>query len=94
MTLAYLIAYLFVATVLIAIAAAAYKGLPIANVFAPMRTWPGFYFSLATLGLAGVLIALQLAGYLNLLGQRPITWAALLGLIYLGATVAYQLRNA
>ena len=94
MTLAYLIAYAFVATVLISIAAAAYKGLPIANVFAPIRTWPGLCFSLATLGLAGVLIALQFAGVLGLLGQRPIAWAGLLGLIYCWTTIACQLRNA
>ena len=74
MTLAHLIAYAWLATILVAIAAAGYKGLPIANVLAPIRSLQGFYFSLATLGLAGVLIAVQLAGYLDLLGQRPITW--------------------
>ncbi len=63
------------------IAAATYKSLPIAYVFAPIRYWPGFYFLLVTLGSAG---AVRLAGYLDLLGQRPITWAVLLGLIYLG----------
>ena len=40
LTLAHLIAYAFVVTVLIDVTAAAYKGLPISNVFSPMRSWP------------------------------------------------------
>jgi len=94
MTVAHLIAYAWIATVVVGVALAAWKGLPVLHTFAPIHTWPGFYFSLAVLAVMCGLAVLQLASDALLLGQEPIVWAALIALLYAWVCIGRQLRRS
>ena len=78
MTAAHLIAYAWIATVVVTIALAARRGVPIVNAFGWIDSRPGFYFSAAVLAVVCGLAVLQLASDALLLNQAPMTWAALL----------------
>jgi hypothetical protein len=51
----HLLVYLEILTPIVAIAAAAYRGLPIFHAFAPVRTWPALWPSVAAFGVVTVL---------------------------------------
>ena len=94
MTLPVLIAIAWIATVVFAIGLANRRGMPILSAFAPIRTYPGLYFSLATLAVACLFASMQFLTDLKPLGQQPITLASLFALLYLWVTLAYQLKKA
>ena len=94
MTAAHLIAYAWIATFIFAVYLAAGRGIPILHAFAPIRTYPGFYFSLAILAVACLFASLQFLSDVRPFGQQPITLASLFALIYSWTTIAYQLRKA
>jgi hypothetical protein len=89
-----LLAYSVILSVAIAIAIAAYRGLPILHVFAPVRTWTAFWLSLTALVVTSELVAVQLRGRLDLFSQPPMAWAILVALIYCWATIVYQVRRS
>jgi hypothetical protein len=88
-----LITYAWIATVVFVVYLAAGRGIPILHAFAPIHSRPGFYFSLAVLAVVSGLAVLQLALEALLLGQTPITWAALIALIYAWVCIGRQLRK-
>ncbi len=89
-----LIAYAWIATVVVTIALAARRGVPIINAFGWIDSRPGFYFSLIVLAVVCGLAVLQLASDALLLGQAPVTWAALIALLYAWACIGQQLRRS
>jgi hypothetical protein len=80
-------------TLALAIAGNVRKGRPVLNAFAPIRTYPGLYFSLASLAVACLFASLQFLTDVKPLGQQPITLASLFALVYSWVTIAYQLRK-
>lgn len=78
-----LLTYLAILTPLVAVAAAAYRGLPILYVFAPVNTWPALWLGVAAFGVITSLVVFQ-----------AFTWAMLVALIYCWGTIGYQLRQA
>ena len=88
------IAYAWLATVVVTIALAAGRRVPILNAFGWINSRPGFYCSLTVLAVVCGLAVLQLASDALLLGQAPIVWAALIALLYAWACIAHQLRKA
>ena len=89
-----LIAYAWIATLIFTVYMAAGRGIPILHAFAPIRTYPGLFFSLATLAVACLLASLQFLSDVRPFGQQPITLASLFALVYCWTTIAYQLRKA
>lgn len=93
MTLAQLIAFAWIVTVVFTIGLANRRGLPVLHAFAPIRTYPGLYFSLAILAAACLFASLQFLTEVKPLGQQPITLASLFALVYCWATIGHQLRK-
>lgn len=89
-----LIAYAWIATAILTVYLAVGRGIPILHAFAPIRTYPGLYFSLGILAVACLFASLQFLTDIEPLGQQPITLASLLALIYCWVTICYQLRKA
>ena len=94
MTAAHLIAFAWIATVLVTIALAARRRIPILNAFGWIDSGPGFYFSLVVLAVVSGLAVLQLALGAPLLNQAPVTWAALIALLYAWVCIARQFRRS
>ena len=89
-----LIAYAWIATVVVTIAVAARRDIPILHAFGPIRTYPGLYLSLALLAIACLFASLQFLSDAKPFGQQPITLASLFALVYCWATIAHRLRKA
>ncbi len=89
-----LIALAWIATVVFTIGHANRRGLPILHAFAPIRTYPGLYFSLVTLAVACLFASMQFLSDLKPLGQQPITLASGFALVYYWVTTTYPLRKA
>ena len=89
-----LIAYAWIATVLVATALAAGRRIPIVNAFGWIDSRPGFYCLLVVLAVVSGLAMLQLASDAPLLNQAPVTWAALIALLYAWACIAQQFRQS
>ncbi len=87
------VAYAWIATVVVTIAVAARRGVPILHAFGPIRAYPGLYVSLALLAIASLLVSLQFLSDVQPFGQQPITLATLVALLYSWMTITYQLRN-
>jgi hypothetical protein len=68
--LAVLIAVAWIAAVVYTIGLASRRGVPVLHAFAPIRTYPGLYFSLATLALACLFAAMQFLTNLKPLGRQ------------------------
>ena len=93
MTLAHLIAYAWLATVVVTIVLAARRGVPIVNAFGSIDSRPGIYCSLAVLAVVGLLAILQLKTGTLMLRQQPMSWAMLLVLFYAWACIGFVLRK-
>ncbi len=89
-----LIAYAWLATVVITIVVAAGRRIPILNAFGWIDSRPGFYCSLIVLAVVCGLAMMQLASDTLLLNQAPVTWAALIALLYAWACIGQQLRRS
>jgi hypothetical protein len=89
-----LIALAWIATVVYIIGLASRRGVPVFHAFAPIRTYPGLYFSLATLAVASLFASMQFFSNYQPLGQQPITIASAFALLYAWVTIGYQLRKA
>ena len=89
-----LIAYAWIATVVVTIALAARRRIPIVNAFGWIDSRPGFYCSLVVLAIASLLASLHFLSDVKPFGQQPITLASLFALIYCWTTIAHQLRKA
>ena len=85
--------YAWIATAIFTVYLAAGRGIPILHAFAPIRTYPGLYFSLAILAVASLLASLHFLTDVEPFGQQPITLASLFALVYCWTTIAYQLRK-
>ncbi len=88
----HLIAYAWLATIIVTIAVAAGRDIPILNAFGLINSRPGFCSSLVVLAIVCVLAAMQLYSESLLFGQQPMTWAMLIMLIYAWCCIGYQLR--
>jgi len=89
-----LIAYAWLTTVLVTIALAGCRGIPILNAFGWIDTRRGLYASLIVMATVCGLVALQLAYDAQLLGQSPMVWATLVALVYAWVCISYRLRKA
>ena len=76
------IAYAWLVSVLVAVAIAGDRNLSVLNVFAPMPGRVGLLVALLFGGMVFGLGVWQLASDSVVLGQLPITWAALVALLY------------
>ncbi len=93
MKAAHLIAYAWIATVVVTIALAAGRRIPILNAFGWIDSRPGFYCSLVVLAVVGLLAILQLKTGTLMLNQQPMSWAMLLVLFYAWACIGFALRK-
>lgn len=88
------VAQAWLLTILLAVAAAIYKGLPLIEAFASIPTWPAFYFSIAVFLAMSFLAAVQLATDYKPFGQEPMTLAGAIMLVYAWLTIFHCIRKA
>ena len=92
--MAQFIASAWLVTVIVTVYLAAWRGIPVFNAFGWINSWPGFYLSLAVLAIVCGLAFLELTSDRLVLNQLPMTWAALVMLVYAWLSIIYRLRKA
>jgi len=87
------IAYAWIATILITIALAGCRGMPILHAFGWIDTRRGLYTSLVVMTMVCGLAALHLDSDAQMLGQAPMVWATLIALVYAWVCIGWRLRK-
>lgn len=89
----HLIAYAWILTVVVTVAAAAYRGIPVLSAFGWINTHGGARLARIALALAAFLVVADWIRPKTILGQRPITWAMLEVLVYAWLCIGYNLTR-
>jgi|GEM_PF-6185060 len=94
MNLPKLIAYAWIVSVLISIVVTVDRNQPIAQAFRPIKDFRFFCCQMLMFGVVGLLAAWQFYSDSLLYGQKPMTWAILILLVYAWiCLVAYVRRG-
>lgn len=93
MTLLDVISYSWILAVTVSVVIAGSRDQPVLEAFLPIKSYSGFCCQMVLVAWVCILAVLQLFDCPPILGQQPMTWAALMILVYAWICLAYFYRG-
>lgn len=94
MTLTSVVGWAWLLTVIFAVKLARRRGIPLLEVFSPIKSFKAFFFQIVILGVAFALLFFERFSQLSFLGQRVGEYGLLLTLAYAWFCIGYHLWPA